>query len=315
MPKISVIMPVYNGERYLKEAIDSILSQTYGDFELIIIDDGSTDATEKMILAYQDHRIRYDKNEKNLGVAASLNRGLDLAKGEYVARMDADDISLSDRFEKQVNFMEAHPEVGVLGGAVLLLFPEGTCKFPLSPSDDQIRVDLLFNSAFAHPAVMIRRSVLTGLRYEEEFIKCEDYRLWTKLAPVCKMANLSDVILQYRQHDGQVTQIQADTQRMERIRKDYLKNIGELEDIELFMEIANGKRVFPKEKIDEIYELFLKFIKQSSGFLDEKCCKQTFRNIMLTILQKSKCAHKAGKYSALLGIKGMLYVSKHIWRK
>ena len=105
-PLVSVLMAVYNGEKYLLEAIESILNQTYTNFEFLIINDGSTDSTEEIILSYSDQRIRYIKNEQNLKLIASLNKGLDLAKGKYIARMDADDISLPDRLEKQVNFLE-----------------------------------------------------------------------------------------------------------------------------------------------------------------------------------------------------------------
>ena len=113
MPKISVIMPAYNAERYIREAIDSILRQTWSDFELIIIDDGSTDSTAAIIAGYTDNRIRFCPNAQNMGVAATLNRGLELACGAYVARMDADDISLPERFAKQAAYLDAHPNVTV----------------------------------------------------------------------------------------------------------------------------------------------------------------------------------------------------------
>lgn len=113
MPKISVIMPAYNAERYIREAIDSILRQTWSDFELIIIDDGSTDSTAAIIAEYTDNRIRFCPNAQNMGVAATLNRGLELACGAYIARMDADDISLPERFAKQAAYLDAHPDVTV----------------------------------------------------------------------------------------------------------------------------------------------------------------------------------------------------------
>lgn len=112
-PKISVIMPAYNAEQYISEAIESILNQTYSNFEFIIIDDGSTDRTVEMVQSYSDPRIRFVQNEHNLGVAATLNRGLKLATGEYIARMDADDIALRERFGKQVSFLDMHPEIAV----------------------------------------------------------------------------------------------------------------------------------------------------------------------------------------------------------
>jgi glycosyltransferase involved in cell wall biosynthesis len=115
MPRISVVMSVYNGEKYLRQAIESILQQTYTDFEFIIIDDGSTDSSREIIQSYDDKRIRLVINEQNIGLTKSLNKGIRLAKGEFIARMDADDISLPQRFEKQVAYLDSHPEVGVLG--------------------------------------------------------------------------------------------------------------------------------------------------------------------------------------------------------
>ena len=113
-PVISVILPVYNAERFLREAIDSVLKQTFVDFEFIILNDGSTDKTEDIILSYKDPRIRYVKNEKNLKLIKTLNKGVDMARGKYIARMDADDISLPERFEKEVAYLEAHPDVAVV---------------------------------------------------------------------------------------------------------------------------------------------------------------------------------------------------------
>ena len=128
-PKISVVMPAYNAENYIREAIDSILAQTFRDFEFLIIDDGSTDHTVEIIRSYSDSRIRLYQNERNMGVAATLNRGLDLARGEYIARMDADDISLPERFAKQAAYMDAHPDVAVCGSNIIL-FSEGAPERP-----------------------------------------------------------------------------------------------------------------------------------------------------------------------------------------
>ena len=112
---VTVLMPVYNGEMYLREAIDSILHQTFTDFEFLIINDGSTDNSETIILSYDDSRIRYEKNDSNLKLIATLNKGIELAKGKYIVRMDADDISIPDRIEKQVAFLEKNPDVGICG--------------------------------------------------------------------------------------------------------------------------------------------------------------------------------------------------------
>ena len=124
-PLISVILPAYNADRYLTEAIKSILAQTYSNFELIILNDGSTDHTEQIILGFTDSRILYIDNHQNLGIVATLNKGLSVAQGEYIARMDADDISTAVRFEHQINYLETHPAVGVLGSAIQIIDRRG----------------------------------------------------------------------------------------------------------------------------------------------------------------------------------------------
>ncbi len=211
MPKISVIMPVYNAEKYLREAIDSILSQTYEDFEFIIIDDGSKDSSPDIVRSYTDKRIKFYINEHNMGVAATLNRGLDLAEGEYIARMDSDDISLPTRFEKQIQYMESHPNIGVLGTKISV-FGEGISEyeFEFSTTTKQAKADLFFNSSLAHPTVMMRREALNGIRYELEYDGLEDYVLWWRISQTYEIVSLSEVLLRYRKHIKQVTQTRTE---------------------------------------------------------------------------------------------------------
>lgn len=207
MPKISVVMPVYNGEKYLREAIDSILNQTFTDFEFIIIDDGSTDNTEKIIKSYDDNRILCIKNEKNLGVADSLNRGLDMARGEYIARMDADDISLPERFEKQVRFLKKHKNVAVCG-AETEVFGDVEPKVAYTVFGyKRVKVAMLFSSSLAHPIVMMRNSVIQKehFRYNNDFDKVEDYDLWLRILEKYDIDNARGVLLKYRLHSAQVT--------------------------------------------------------------------------------------------------------------
>lgn len=207
MPKISVIMPAYNAEKYIAEAIDSILNQTFGDFEFIILNDSSADHTEEIIRSYTDPRIVYLKNAQNMGVAATLNRGLSVAKGEYIARMDADDISLPERFEKQVAFLDKNPAVAVLG-AGLERFDEGGTLDTVLPATDpkQMHIDLLFACGLAHPSVMMRACVIRGLGgYDLAFEGLEDYELWCRVARKYQVTTLPEVLLRYRIHSAQVT--------------------------------------------------------------------------------------------------------------
>ena len=191
-------MPVYNAEAYLREAMDSILAQTLTDFEFLIIDDGSTDGSADVVRSYTDPRIRLVQSESNLRLAATLNRGLDEARGEYVARMDADDISLPDRLARQAAFLDAHPDVGLCGTWAEAF---GGARFSMpNPADPEgIRAKLLFDSALVHPSVMLRRRFFDrhGLRYPP-LAHFEDYALWQQAARLFPLANLPAILLRYR---------------------------------------------------------------------------------------------------------------------
>ena len=159
-PLVTVLMPVYNAAPYLREAIDSILNQTYSDFEFLIINDGSTDETESIINSYNDPRIVYLKNETNIKLISTLNKGIELAKGKYIVRMDGDDISLPTRIELQVQFMENNESVG-LGGTFIRSFGgaiEG--KVGYSTTHEEIKFKLLFDTHFPHPTAIIRKQIL-----------------------------------------------------------------------------------------------------------------------------------------------------------
>jgi glycosyltransferase involved in cell wall biosynthesis len=185
MPKITVLMPVYNGAKYLKEAIDSVLSQTFRDFEFLIIDDGSTDSSVEIIKSYNDQRIRLEQNDKNFGLIYSLNKGIDLTKNKYIARMDADDISLPDRLKIQFEFMESHFDIAVSGVYTITIGKVNghTNKFFTEPED--IKANLLFNTSLEHPSVIIRKEILQkyNLFYNENFKHSEDFDLWERISP------------------------------------------------------------------------------------------------------------------------------------
>ena len=205
---VSVVMPVFNGERYLKEAVEGILNQTFGDFEFIIINDGSTDNTRGILESYADARIKLVEQEHQ-GLIASLNRGLAIAGGEYVARMDSDDIAAPERFEKQVAFLRTHPKIGILGTACRIIDDNGrdlgVRRWPIS--DLEIRWTSLFSSPFGHPTVILRRDILTkhGLEYADVFHMVEDYDLWIRALNHTRGANLDEPLLKYRVHGDRVT--------------------------------------------------------------------------------------------------------------
>lgn len=215
-PRVSVIMSVYNGEQYLTEAIDSILNQTFTDFEFIIINDGSTDGTADILRSYEDPRLRIVEQE-NIGLTRSLNRGILLAQGEYIARMDDDDLSLPERLDRQVAFLNAHPEVGILGTACRIVDEVSTQEWEMHPplSDGQIRQRLIRGNPFIHSSVMMRKSILQAVGgYNEAYPYIQDYELWVRLAAHTRLANLPDVLHVRRFHWGAI----STTKRTELLR-------------------------------------------------------------------------------------------------
>lgn len=229
-PKVTVLMPVHNGEAFLREAIASILTQTFRDFELLVIDDGSSDSSAGIVHSLDDPRIRLVHNELNLGLIATLNRGIDLARGEYIMRMDCDDISLPERLQRQVEFMERNPEVGVCG-VWYREFGEKTHRTTrCAPDHDSIKCGTLFNPVVGHPTVILRKSVLLehGLRYDPAFRHAEDYQLWARALKCCRFANIPEVLLHYRVHPGQVTSRFAEEQIQSagKVRRSLLLEMG-----------------------------------------------------------------------------------------
>jgi hypothetical protein len=209
-PIVTVLMAVYNGQQYLSEAIESVLHQTYGDFEFIIVDDGSADATEGILKAYaaQDSRIVLLRHEHNIGLTKSLNEGLSIAQGVYLARQDADDVSLSGRFEMQVTYLDAHPAVGLLGTAYSVINGGGEClaTFHHPQLNTEILWQMLFHNAFCHTSMMWRRNLveMEGGGYDERLLYSQDYELWVRLMQTTTGANLDLPLVAWRQHDANI---------------------------------------------------------------------------------------------------------------
>lgn len=215
-PKVTVLMSVYNGERFLREAIESILHQTFTDFEFLIINDGSTDQSRDIILSYQDPRIRLIDNDCNIGLTKSLNKGIDLARGEYIARMDADDVSLPERLEKQYQFITRHTDYAVIGGCGAWMDEQSMvtgdiqmlCEF-----DDLLR-HIFWGNILMHPSVFMEKGVVTIVgKYDDTFIYAQDYDLWFRiLAQKKKFYNLPDCLLHYRVHQNAISTDASQTQ-------------------------------------------------------------------------------------------------------
>jgi len=230
-PKVTVLLPVYNGEKYLHDAVKSILNQTFTDFEFLIINDGSTDNSIKIIKSFNDERIHLINNNKNLKLAKTLNKGIDLAQGKYIVRMDQDDISYSERLSKQVDFMEKHPEVGVCGSWVKLIGKNAGQIWDIPPSNsDIIKCLLLFSSYIFHPTVIIRKNLLKkyNLYYNPAFLHAEDYDLWCRISEYSQISNLQEILLYYRIHSEKMSDIYNNTQIQiaDLIRKRQIKKLG-----------------------------------------------------------------------------------------
>lgn len=211
-PLVSVLMPVFNGEKYIWQAIDSILQQTFNDFELVIVNDGSTDQSIKIINSYHDPRIKLYQNDRNRGLSYTRNKCLEYSKGEYIAKLDCDDIALPTRLEDQVMFLNNNKDFGLIGGWVQFIDEADNlgdvCQFEASA--EKIPSIMLFHNCFAQSALMFRRNALPEEWYREPFPPAEDYDLWLRIVRKTKVSNLQKVVTYYRLHDSNVSKTKVD---------------------------------------------------------------------------------------------------------
>jgi len=206
------MIPVYNREKYVGGAIDSILAQTFTDFELLVIDDGSTDRSREVVRSYHDPRIRLVCNETNLGVPQTRNRGIHLARGEYVAFLDSDDWAYPERLAKQVAFLDSHPDYAAVGAWITWMDEKGRSlrrvkRKPISP--DEIAAQRLFQQGIENSACMTRTVVLREYGHREEYDLSEDFDLWARIAAKNKLATLPEILVRRRMHSGRITQEKA----------------------------------------------------------------------------------------------------------
>jgi len=230
---ISVVMPVYNREAYLKEAIDSILNQSFRDFEFIIVDDGSTDSSPEIIRSYSDQKIKYVRLAENSGNTVARNIGIKAASGKYIAIMDSDDISVPERLKKQYDFLEKHPEIGILGGFKKMFTPEYWFLQHYPSNPNYIKSFLFFKNTMGQPTVMMRREIIdkNNLYYDPQLENMEDYDLWYRASTTgVKIANLDEVLLYYRLSLSQMSSHIDDRKEM---LKDFFKRRLKTLDIEL----------------------------------------------------------------------------------
>ncbi|KEO72594.1 glycosyltransferase family 2 protein [Anditalea andensis] len=261
-PLVTVLMPAYNVGKYLNESIDSILSQTYGEFVFLIINDGSTDNTEEIILGYKDKRIKYLRNEHNIGYIESLNKGIDLISSKYILRMDADDVALPDRLEKQVNLMESRPDVVVCGSGKINFYsgePHTESVAYTISDENHLLFSSIFNTSIPHPSAILRTDILKlyGLKYDKDYYYAEDKAMWLDMAQYGKLYNIEEPLIKYRIHLNQVSIKFNETQRVNSITK--TKLVLARHGLELDVNELHPLRLicYPQvcEKITDIYQV------------------------------------------------------------
>ena len=247
---ITVLMPVFNASLHLVQAVKSILDQTYYDLELLVIDDGSTDSSAEILRTFKDDRIRIVRTPNNQGIVAALNLGLGLAKGDFIARMDADDIAEPDRLYNQIDFAKHNPEIGIIGTDFIPFGIGAAASWIRWYEHADIKIALLFENPICHPTVLLRRSVLQNFVYPNDVPHAEEYALWTHLSFCTQFANLRQPLLRYRSHPGQISQKKAEEQirSIERIIRGQLLNLGldpSPAELRLHMTLSHGFHPLP----------------------------------------------------------------------
>ena len=244
---LSVLLPVYNAEKTLKAAVDSILAQSFTDYEFLIIDDGSTDSSVDIINSYSDKRIQLIELEKNQGLISALNFGLQIATGKYLARMDADDIAFPERLATQIEFMESNQEIIACGSSIVNFNEKSESEITYPNKHNNIVVSImLFERALCHPTMVLRLDLLKkhSVKYDTQYPYCEDYALWIELSRYGKLANIEEPLLKYYRHAGQVSKTKAKQQSIntQRLLTNKFPALYETEDLILkqYQELALG---------------------------------------------------------------------------
>jgi glycosyltransferase involved in cell wall biosynthesis len=236
-PFVSIVLPVYNGGDFLSKAIKSILLQTYKNFEFIIINDGSTDSSEEIIRSFNDSRIRYIRNDMNRGLIYTLNKGVAISAGEFIFRMDADDISPENRLRIQLDYLVSNPDVLAVGGSLKVIGNDELINF--ENDFRRIKSSMLFESPIAHPALACRAAALKKIGYNSEYYCAEDFKLFADISKLGIISNVEDIVLHYRKHETQISQKNFETQKHTHTRI-------VLEQLEEYFKIIGNPKIFFK---------------------------------------------------------------------
>ncbi len=298
---ISIIMPAYNAERHIRQAIQSILEQSYKHFELIIINDGSSDNTKAIIKSYGDNRIRFFENEKNSGIVFSRNRGLKLAKGEYIGMFDADDIAHREKFRMQVSFLEQNKDFGMVGSWIKFIDMDGKPlpgKWKLMASPEMIPSIMLFKNYFLQSAVLYRQACIRNFSFKEGFDILEDYLIWLEIIRDYKVWNLQKYLVDYRIHSGGVTKKHSKEklEKEERVFRMQLKELGisaTETELESHLLIRNDHPISSIHTLKSIEKWLLKILASNEvlGVYDQKILTRTVFNRWLKVCSKAKHLH------------------------
>jgi glycosyltransferase involved in cell wall biosynthesis len=276
-PKVSVFMPVYNAGDYLREAIESILNQTFTEFEFVIVNDGSTDQSESIIRSYADPRIRLVNNPKNLGLIASLNLGLEICQGEYILRMDSDDISLPDRIALQVKFMDDNQRIGLIGSWFEDFGEHIEPKVVRYSSHDvEIRIRHLYQTHISHPTAVLRSSVVRqhAISFDSEYVYGEDYNFWVTMSSFSELSNYPAVLVRKRDHPRNITNSFSSIMNATctRVKQKQFEAMGapvNQEEADLYTRFADPEWQFSINEMNSLLNLLNRLQKanQISGFI------------------------------------------------
>ena len=284
-PRVSILMPVYNVASYLREAMDSMLAQTYTDFELIVLDDCSPDNSAEILDTYTDPRIVRYRGEKNVGLSNVLNVGMQLARGEYIARMDSDDLSTPERLAVQVAYLDAHPEID-LCSCGMELFGAKQEVWVRENNPEDVKITALFYSPILHASSVWRRVSFerAGLRFQQEMVPAEDYDMWTRaMAAGLQLVNIPQVMYKYRIHPSQVTMQTDRTARKDKeVKAKYLTAIfgAELaENIDLLPAYSREDLQRVKQSVVSIVEANKKRVFFEQARLEKRLWNYYYRNI------------------------------------
>ena len=296
MPRVSVVMPVYNSEKYVKDAIESILQQTYKDLEIIVINDCSKDKSAEVIKQIEDDRIVFVNNEENKGFLYGLNLGISLAKGEYIARLDDDDIAYPTRIEKQVKFLDQHKDVVLLGTGIDYLIDgkkEPTKEIPIK-TPEQIKFSLVFGNFFiAHSSFMMRKDVLIANHIQyEKYLQVPDHHMLMTIVKYGKLAALEEPLNAWRIHAAQSTQVRTTrmkTDEADNARMEFLNDLEMDDEIKKGLKYGILREIKTKQQLEQFADAFIKY-SEICGLTDsepDRLCKQFIFSWMIKQQYKS----------------------------